>query len=99
MFKLSEKEINKRLVKLRNIERTHLAVVKRNGELEEKIRKLKKENKEVKNLKKEIENLKLQIEELRKMIFKPKKKPKDQDNQFLEKKPKIRNEKAIHFDE
>lgn len=86
-IKLSEKEVKKRLIRLRNLERLHKEQKLRNDNLaienrvlKKRIIALEKENKELRVI---ISDMKLQIEELRVMVFGKKKKIKDIDDDDL----------------
>lgn len=84
MPKLSKKEINQRLIRLRNLERLYPLARKRIDLLEEQVKLLQqksslleKDNAQYRAI---IEAFKLRIEELEKMVFgKSKKKDKEQD--------------------
>ena len=98
MPKLSKKEINQRLIRLRNLERLYPLARKRIDLLEEQVKLLQqksslleKDNAQYRAI---IEAFKLRIEELEKMVFgKSKKKDKEQDipkNKRKWFKPKIK---------
>ena len=82
--RLSEKEVKKRLIHLRNLERLHTEQKIRVRLLEGQIKLLKEENHLLRttneSLFKTIEDFKLQIEELRTMVFGKKKKTKEIDD-------------------
>lgn len=98
MPELSEKEIEQRLIKLRNLERLHPIARQRIELLEKKNEELKKtataQGKLIKLQAEVIEKLKLRIEELEKMVFGKKKKDKNvtclnqKRNWFKRKKPR-----------
>ena len=93
-IKLSEKEIRKRLIRLRNLERLHAEQKHRNEQLVLEKREFKKEiaklNTIVSEQQRTIDDMKLQIEELRTMVFGKKKKTKEiDDDDLLPPKEKI----------
>lgn len=98
MFKLSDREITKRLTRLRNLERLYACA-------RERIAKLEEENKQLKIMvvmqATQIETLKLQIEELQIMVSGRKKKSKDtvkdQSMLFGTKKRTPRNRPALSY--
>jgi hypothetical protein len=94
-IRLSEKEVKKRLIRLRNLERLHLEQKHRNERLVAEKREFKKEIARlhviVNEQQKTIDDMKLQIEELRTMVFgKKKKKEKIDDDDLLPPKEKIK---------
>lgn len=77
-FKLSEKEIRKRLGKLHNYEKIkHPQLKERSDKLRAKIKELEKENIKILELETQIENQKLRIEYLEKLVFGTTKKGKN----------------------
>ena len=91
---LTQEDIKKRLIRLRNVERLYAEQKVRVGLLEEEIKLLKEENRLLRStnesLSKTIEDFKLQIEELRTMVFGKKKKPKEiNDDDLTPPKEKI----------
>jgi transposase len=69
-IKLSQKEIEKRLIKLRNYERLYPELKKKYEALKKKYRKLKEElERERKERREEAEAFKLRIEQLEKIVF------------------------------
>ncbi len=96
-MRLSEKEIRKRLSRLRNLEGQYVRQVKKNETLEEENKKLKlriteleTENKELRD---RVEKLELIVEELHSMIFK-KKKPKTKWEKVSNKKKRETNNRS-----
>lgn len=79
---LSQKEIQNRLTRLRNLERLHEVQVKRNRFLEEQVRLLTQVNQEHA---KTIQTLLLRIEELERMIFGRKKKKNREEDEKTKK--------------
>ena len=85
MQKLTQKEINRRLVELRNLRVLHRKAVERNAKLERENKSQKEriialeENQEF--LLDQVEALKLQVEELKQIVFGRKKKKKDEDEE------------------
>jgi len=84
---LTQEEVKKRLIRLRNVERLYTEQKVRVGLLEEEIKLLKEENHLLRStnesLSKTIEDFKLQIEELRVMVFGKKKKKEEVDDDDL----------------
>lgn len=84
---LSQNEVKKRLIRLRNLERLHLEQKQRNERLVLEKREFKKEiarlNVIVREQQRTIDDMKLQIEELRVMVFGKKKKSKEIDDDDL----------------
>src|SRR3989338_120935 len=93
MQKLSEKEIQKRLVELRNLRVLHRKAVERSAKLERENKSQKEriialeENQEF--LLDQVEALKLQVEELRQIVFgRRKRNYKEDEDGFRPKKEK-----------
>ena len=84
---LSQEEIKKRLVRLRNLEMLHLKQKQRNEKLlvknKELVARVSYLESVVKEQQKMIEDFKLQLEELKVMVFGKKKKPKEIDDDDL----------------
>ena len=100
MPELSKKEIEKRLTKLKNLERLH-PIARQRVKLLEKEKKGLKEQVEAQGrlirLQAEvIEKLKLRVEELERMVFGRKKKKKGEDNEGLDKDSKPKDKKPRH---
>lgn len=100
-MRLSQEEIKKRLIRLRNLEYLHESQRLKIWNLQSENRKLKKEIKDLKLViseqQKTIKDLKLQIEELRTMVFGRKKKKEDKDeNDLLPPKEKIERDDAAY---
>ena len=89
-IRLSEKEIRKRLFRLRNLERLHAEQKLRNERLVEENKKIVVLERTILEQQKTIDDMKLQIEELRVMVFGKKKKTKEiDDDDLLPPKEKI----------
>ena len=90
---LSSKEIEGRLIRLRNLEYLHKEQKQRNEQLVSENRELKSEiarlNSIIGEQQKTIDDMKLQIEELRMMVFGKKKKNKKIDDDLCHPKEKI----------
>lgn len=98
MQKLTQKEINRRLVELRNLRVLHRKAVERGAKLEAENKSQKEriialeENQGF--LLDQVEALKLQVEELKQIVFgRRKKKKDDEDDDFRPKKEKAEPEK------
>lgn len=88
-FRLSKQEINKRLIRLRNLERLHLEQKQRNEQLVEENKKIIVLERTILEQQRTIDDMKLQIEELRTIIFGKKKKEKLDDDDLIPPKEKI----------
>lgn len=92
---LSQEEIERRLIRLRNLERLHGEQRIRVGHLEEQIKLLKQENFLLKSANAELtqalQDIRLQLEEMKVIVFGKKKKSKeiDDDDDLLPPKEKV----------
>lgn len=92
MEKLTETEINRRLVEWRNLKVLHQNAIARNKKLVKQKQAIQDENmelqKRVKQLESQVETLQLQIAELREIVFGRRKKTKDNPDEDNFPKPK-----------
>lgn len=88
-MRLSQKEIKKRLIKLRNLERLHAEQKARNERLTTENKRISVLETTILAQQKTIEDLKLQIEELRTMVFGRKKQKPIDDDDLLPPKEKV----------
>lgn len=98
-YGLPPEEIEKRLIRLRNLERLHSEQKIHIKHLEEQIVLLKQENSLLKSangeLEQSLQNVKLQVEELRTMVFGKKKKAKEVDDDNTPSSPKEKIQRPI----